>query len=102
MNDELLKKVLADEEFVKSLLELESAEEVQAALKEKGVELTLADIGIIQKALESGSEGELDEADLEQVAGGSITLAAVGAIASIVGAVLSGASLTHSLTRRRW
>ena len=40
MNMEKMKEVFSDEAFVKSLFELETAAEVQAALKEKGVELT--------------------------------------------------------------
>ena len=40
MNAENMKAAFADEAFVKSLFELETAAEVQAALKEKGVELT--------------------------------------------------------------
>ena len=41
MNIEKMKEVFADEAFVKGLFELETAAEVQAVLKEKGVELIL-------------------------------------------------------------
>ena len=40
MNIEKLQEALANEEFVKSLFELENAAEVQVALKAKGLELT--------------------------------------------------------------
>ncbi|MDO4744882.1 MAG: hypothetical protein Q4A86_05835 [Clostridia bacterium] len=88
MNVEKMKEVFSDEAFVKSVLELETAAEVQAALKEKGVELTEEEILAIRKLLsklESGEvtkeqlavwqkqaeDGELSEEALEQVAGGS-------------------------------
>lgn len=80
MNIEKMKEVFADEAFVKSLFELESAAEVQAALKEKGVELSEEQIVGIRELLlkvESGEisvaqleNGELSEETLEQVAGG--------------------------------
>lgn len=40
MNMEKMKEIFADEAFVKGLFELETAAEVQAALKEKGVEIS--------------------------------------------------------------
>ena len=80
MNIEKMKEVFADEAFVKSLFELESAAEVQAALKEKGVELSEEQIVGIRELLlkvESGEisvaqleNGELPDEALEQVAGG--------------------------------
>ena len=44
MNLERMKEVLADEAFVKRLFSLETAEEVQEALLQKDVELTLEEI----------------------------------------------------------
>ena len=44
MNIEKIKEIFADEAFVKGLFELETAAEVQAALKEKGAELTEEEI----------------------------------------------------------
>ena len=80
----------------KSLFELESAAEVQAALKEKGVEMSEEEILGIRDLLgkvESGeisveqmASGELPEELLEQVSGGSI-LVAVGAVAAAVFAI---------------
>ena len=82
MNMEKMKEIFADEAFVKSLFELESAGEVQEALKQKGVELTEEQILGIRDLLgkvESGEisveqleNGELPEELLEQVSGGSI------------------------------
>ena len=93
MNAEKLKEVFADEAFVKGLFELESAAEVQAALKEKGVELSEEEILGIRDLLckvESGEisaeqleDGELPEELLEQVAGGSVLLT-IGIVAGVV------------------
>ena len=79
MNMEKMKEIFADEAFVKSLFELESAGEVQAALKEKGV--------------------ELPEELLEQVSGGSIiaVAAVIGGFAALTG-LLYG--VADALTRR--
>ena len=41
MDEKLVKEVFSDKEFVMSLLKLDTPEEVQAALKEKGIDLTI-------------------------------------------------------------
>ena len=101
MNVEKLKEVFADEAFVKGLFELESAAEVQAALKEKGVELTEEEILGIRDLLtkvESGEisaeqleSGELPDELLEQVAGGSVllTIGIVAAVVANVGSIVT-------------
>ena len=94
MNMEKMKEIFADEAFVKSLFELESAGEVQAALKEKGIEFSEEEIisirdfllkvekgDITKEQLEKSTvqleDGELSEEELENVAGG-IVLETVG------------------------
>ena len=79
--------MIFDEAFVKSLFELETVAEVQAALKERGIELSEEEILGIREFLikvESGEitkeqlelwrkqaeDGELSEEALQQVAGG--------------------------------
>ena len=81
MNAENWKAAFADEAFVKNLFGLETAAEVQAALKEKGVELTeeealsirefLAKVKSGEISAEQLESGELSEEMLVQVAGGS-------------------------------
>lgn len=44
MNEEKIKKIFADEAFVKELLSLDAAEEIQTLLKTKGIELDLDQI----------------------------------------------------------
>ena len=106
MNAEKLKEVFADEAFVRGLFELESAAEVQAALKEKGVEMTKEEILGIRDLLvkmENGEisaeqleDGELPEELLEQVAGGSVLLT-IGIVAGVVANV--GAMVTSIVGR---
>lgn len=126
MNIERLKKVFLDEAFVKSLFELETVAEVQAALREKGVELSEEEIlgvrdllikveegGISAEQLESwaaqAEDGELPEEMLELVSGGllisslligiAITTAATGvAVGTTVGI---GAGVVSAI-KNRW
>ena len=126
MNMENMKAAFTDETFVKGLFELESVAEVQAALKEKGVEMSEEEILGIRELLikvESGEisveqleqwvaqleSGELSDEMLEQVSGGSVAIG-VGAIVGIVvaGAIIVGAVATatamliSTLCRERW
>lgn len=99
MNTKTMKAVLSDEAFVKSLFELETAAEVQAALKEKGIDLSEAEVLGIRDLLakvESGEvsdenlaqwaqqaeSGELSDEVLEQIAGG--VLGAVGLMVAVI------------------
>ena len=128
MNLEKMKVVFADEAFMKQLFELETAAQVQAALKARGVELTEEEIlGIrdfiikvergeisaeqLEKWAAQGENGELSEEALEQVAGGSITIAGlialVGAKAAITGLVTVvgaaiGAGVAACVDRHGW
>ena len=82
---------------------METAEEVQAALKEKGLDLSIDDILKIQKTLTSQENGELSEDEMENVAGGfAITAGIVSAIACVIGATASGGTFVHTFTRGRW
>ena len=119
MNMENMKAVFADEAFVKSLFELETAAEVQAALKEKGVEMSEEEILAVRDLLakmESGEisveqaeqwykqaeSGELSDEMLEQVAGG---LAGTTILAIYVGVFVGGQVLSAgvaSIIAHRW
>jgi hypothetical protein len=90
MNIENVKEVFSDEAFVKELFEMETASQVQAALKEKGIELTEAEILEIRDTLAKVESGELTEDMLENVAGG-ITIA--GIISIIVAVAAGGGSV---------
>ena len=74
MNKELLNAALADTAFVKRIAEAESAEAVQTLFAEKGLDLSLEDVKEIGKQIERLSQDadELNETDLENVAGGAL------------------------------
>lgn len=104
MNEEQLKKLFSDDAFVASILEMETAEEVQKSLADKGLELSLDEIAIIKNTLNS-EETELSEDDLKTISGGvAITAVICGVI--IGSAAASGAftlgKAVHSWTNRRW
>ncbi|MDO4731007.1 MAG: Nif11-like leader peptide family natural product precursor [Clostridia bacterium] len=100
MNIKKISEVFSDEVFVKSLFEMDTVAEVQAALKEKGIEMTEDEILSVRDLLckvESGEidreqlqswaaqaeTGELSGEALENVAGGFCTaMLAAGAIAA--------------------
>ena len=122
MNMEKIKEVFSDEAFVKNLFELESAGEVQAALKEKGIEFSEEEIisirdfllkveesDITKEQLEKWTvqleDGELSEEELEIVAGG-VAIETVGFVVgcAIIAYVAVG-FLTLSImdaVERRW
>lgn len=64
-------EALQDQEFAEKLLALETAEEAQAMLKEKGIEVSLEDLKAAAAYVGKSASGELSEDDLEDVAGGS-------------------------------
>ena len=66
MNTKTMKAVLADEAFVKSLFELETAAEVQAALNDKGIALTEAEVLGIRDLLAKVESGEVSDENLAQ------------------------------------
>ena len=122
MNLEKIKEIFADEAFVKGLFELETAAEVQTALKEKGIELTeeeifairemflkVADGEISAEQLEQWAvqteSGELSEELLEQVSGGSVLgtigLALIGA-ACVAAFAVATDELIYECTGRHW
>ena len=127
MNMDKLKEVFADEAFVEGLLQLESAAEVQEALKEKDIEMTEDDIISLRDIMvkvESGEvseeqmeswaaqaeEGEIPEEMLELVSGGVITITALvlGALVTTlkmaaVGVGAAGVTVGASYAvRNRW
>ena len=70
MNIEKIQEVFSNETFLQKLFTLETPAEVQAVLKEQGVEMTEEQIVAIRDMLIKAEQGELPEELLEQVAGG--------------------------------
>ena len=68
-----LQNALEDEAFVNSLYSMQTVEEIQIALKEKDVDLTIDEIKSIGEAVKAAdNEGEISESELEDVSGGNI------------------------------
>jgi hypothetical protein len=109
MDEQKIKELFADEAYVSSLLALDTAEEVQASLAEKGLDISTTEITRILNSLQNYSESdrELSEADLETVSGGLVGVALLffGLIMGIIGVGTTAGMLTmddSSCSRRRW
>lgn len=130
MNIELMKKVLGDEEFVNSLLEMEDAQQVQEKLKEKGLDFTIEQINEIRDLIARYSQneltqqeqdlleqarayenGELNEEQLEAISGGwssndsttlGISIAFSILIPALAPAFAVGAALDAKKGRLSW
>ncbi|MDR0886987.1 MAG: class IIb bacteriocin, lactobin A/cerein 7B family [Clostridiales Family XIII bacterium] len=106
MDEDKLKKALEDRDFVTKIISLETPEEVQAAFKEdKEIDISIEDIKATSEFIQNQTEGELDEDDLENVAGGFAISALVGGI--IIAAAAASGSVTlgkavNTWTRSRW
>ena len=105
MNEERIKEVFADEEFVKELFSKETPEEAKALLEEKGIDISIEELVklkdiIIAKlqAVENGESAELTEADLENIAGGTFGISVVIAIVGIL-VLCSGVTIVKTINR---
>ncbi|QGT99853.1 hypothetical protein SYNTR_1260 [Candidatus Syntrophocurvum alkaliphilum] len=68
---QVIDKINNDQEFKDKIFSLESAEEVQAVLKEEGFDLTVDEILQARDAfVKEVEQGELSDESLEDVAGG--------------------------------
>ncbi len=114
-NEAAIQAVFQDETFVKGLFELETPEEVQAALRSRDVEMTVDEIRqvreLLVKRLETGTE--LTEEELAQVAGGEICIAAgtlllLGVMSGIIAGLTVGGGgtigilVTQMATNGKW
>ena len=114
MNDQHIKEVFSNEAFVKELLELETPEEVQAALKEKDIDMTEGEIialrnEIIKLAEKVQSGEELSLEQMDEVAGGGILAIGMGVLGAVVissavtlGGVVAVGSVVKAITSLRW
>ena len=91
MDEKKIQEIFSDEEFVVSLLKLETPEEVQAAVKAKGLELSISDIEWIKARLLSGKTDEFSAEELEGVSGGFCITAAGVSVAAVLPSVIGGA-----------
>ncbi len=104
MNEQKIKELFSDEQFVKELFALETPEEVQAVLVDNDIEISVEDILKIKELLTKKESGELSDEELEQVAGGSLFAALFFTVCGIATAVSCGGvgAAVHVASRGRW
>ncbi len=73
MNEQLIQELFFNDAFISSLIELETAEDVQKTLADKGVELTVDEIKILKVALVD-NDGELTEDKLGELTDTSLAI----------------------------
>ena len=115
MNEERIKEVFSDEEFVKELFNKETPEEAQALLVEKEIDLSIDELVKIKDLVdaklqeaENGESPELTE-ELSDVAGGYLPVAAIVIVSIVIPLVTAGGIVagvgTNNFTTRfklRW
>ena len=94
MNEERIKELLSNEEYVKGLVDLGSYEAASAKLAEDGVEVSAEDLKKLVLLFNKKSAGELSDEELEEIAGGSfiifaITMISIGVVAPVIGSILA-------------
>jgi hypothetical protein len=103
MSEQEIRDIFSDEAYVSSLLALDTAEEVQASLSEKGLDLSTEEITTLLDSIQkySESDGELSEASLETVTGGFLT----GILVAMILTMVIGTGVTvgaAEAVKRRW
>ena len=108
MNEERIKEVFSDEEFVKELFNKETPEEAQALLAEKEIDMSIDELVKLKdlvaaklQAAENGESTELTEEDLADIAGGAAVLFAIMGLV-VVGVGMMMAIPYIDFERRRW
>ncbi|MBQ7283377.1 MAG: Nif11-like leader peptide family natural product precursor [Oscillospiraceae bacterium] len=104
MNEERIKEIFSDKEFVTELISLETPTDIQALLKTKGIDLDIDQIekakALVAKKLALAEAGEeLNDDDLDEVSGGIAVLTVVSAVISIIGVA---SSVVITKTDGRW
>lgn len=95
MDEATIRRVFGDEQFVKGLFELATPEEVQAALRQKDLSLSVEEIVKIRELfldrLETGAE--LSEAEMESVNGGAVITGILLIAGLLIGAAIGGTAV---------
>ena len=105
MDANKIKEVFADQAYVKSLLEMETAAQVQTELKKKGLDLSEKDVmkmrDEIVKHVENGTTPEeLSLDQLDDVAGGLVV--SVGLVIAVIAGAAAIGTGAGALSRLRW
>ena len=104
ISEETIREVFSDEDFVKTLFALETPEEVQSALKEKNIELSIEEILKVRDLLlkTTGNSGILSDEDLQEVSGGAIITAIAGVVLLVGFELIAGATFAGSICLADW
>jgi len=105
-----IQEVFNDEAFVKNLLGMEKPEEVQTALQEKDIDLSLEAIASMKENLIKKLNGESVDPELQAPSDEAVTLIAiitvvavvVSAAAATTSATVSVATFVDSITQHKW
>lgn len=95
---EKITALMEDREFVAQIAAMEEPEDVQKAFADRGVDFTLEEINFIANQVMSGNSEELDEAQLEAVAGG---VDPVTVIVVVCGLIKLGADAMTEVNKQR-
>ncbi len=101
-------ELLKDKEFLEKILKMDSEEEVMAAFKERGAEITHEEFIGLRGSVNSISDSieKLDESEIEKISGGvfGIDIATVMSIVSglcgVIGSTISGVRKVNEGERR--
>jgi lactobin A/cerein 7B family class IIb bacteriocin len=101
MNEAHVKELFENQEFVQSIMELETPEEVQEALAKENVDISLEEVQQIYNLLINHEAGdrELTAEELESVNGGFVLALVIGIIIMAATMVTTGVMEER---RRRW
>lgn len=93
-----LKEAFNDKGFVEKVSALDTPEEVQAALKERGIDFSVEEVVALREAVEKAGErgDDLTDEELEEITGGVSPTPIIPLITGIV------TIMAPAFTRRRW
>lgn len=92
-----VQEVFSDEEFVKDLLVMEKAEEVQTALQKKDINLSLESIAVLKDNLIKKLNGEPVDLELQSPSNEAVLVTIITVVAVSVSAISAATSATVSL-----
>ena len=106
MNEERIKEIFSDKEFVTELISLETPTDIQALLKTKDIDLDIDQIekakALVAKKLALAEAGEeLGDDELDEVSGG-FAITALGVASAIISVIGVASSVVITKTDGRW
>lgn len=95
MDNEKLNDILKDEDFMKEVLQSNSAEDFKVMFKNKGINLSDKDVEEIVNLVRHEVKKPIEKCDLENVSGGKVTSATVRDIAFAISSVIIAGSVAY-------